>query len=265
MGAAFSTPISGLEEREYIELKRELKTGDMVLFQGLYYDSNIVKCVDNTPFSHIGMVYRSEAGILYIWHSTFHRNSFPLDRITKTVKNGPQLNKIDEILPRYAGYVYVRQLESNIDINNRKLYRWMKDRINKSYEANISELLYSSWDCGPFCSNKKNLDYYFCSELVIETYIYLGLLDESKYYNSNEYTPKNFSTFTPPAVDNVVFKNGVFFSQEKLINFYFWRKQMEIKLKSERNLERANYISFLLTTLDKNNLSFVDWVKKTIF
>jgi len=45
--------------------------------------------------------------------------------------------------------------------------------------------------------NQKDLTSLFCSELLAETYIRMGLLPEDPKHPSNEYTPKDFSSDAP--------------------------------------------------------------------
>lgn len=147
-----------------------------------------------------------ENGSLYIWHAPSQVISFAPDEVTHHPKEGPQLNKLKPTLRAADGKVYVRLLKrkrtrkgmymDNIsgmtgDPCDSGLFEYMKTTAPKTYETNFKELLLSAYD-GVGGKNKKNLSSYFCSELVAQTFITMGILWEDE--PSNEYVPSDFNT-----------------------------------------------------------------------
>ena len=68
---------------------------------------------------------------------------------------------------------------------------FLKETSKKPYEKKLSESLLSTYD-GPGGENKENKSSYFCSELVADTMIKMGLLSEGNI--TNEFVPKDFAS-----------------------------------------------------------------------
>src|SRR5579863_7448803 len=194
---------TGGREVRYDDLVDSLNTGDGLLCKGEggCFSCSIQMCT-NSPFSHTGMVVRSERfqadpDDAYIWHSD--GPSGLRDLITgKTRKSGPQINSLREYVTYYNGVVVVRQLTSARgiprDLSDR-LYKWMVSQSHTTYEKNPMELLgtlnaFSFFLCCK--NNRSDTTSYFCSELLAETYMTMGLLNRNE--PSNTYTPSWFSS-----------------------------------------------------------------------
>ena len=54
-----------------------------------------------------------------------------------------------------------------------------------------------SWYDGPFGLNKPNTEHFFCSKLLAEMFMSLGLFERTKYKPANEYTQKDFMFVQP--------------------------------------------------------------------
>ena len=219
--------------RNYSTIENKLKTGDLLLFSSNGFFSNIIKVATMSPYSHIGMVVKIDNNQkfkdiyngndeLFLWHSPKDviegKNR---DILTKTEKNGPQLNPLKRILLKTNSKVVLRRLDKttkeitslrNVKFNNsNNLLNYMKKESIKIYERNYLDLFYSSYD-GPFGQQKQNNESeFFCSELVAATYIKMGLLDDT--LPTDEYTPEDFN------------------SKRKLELLDNWNLRKEIKLK----------------------------------
>ena len=208
MGCICSLEMIKSERKPYEDIKEYLKTGDLLLFSGNGMNSFEVKLATVSPFSHVGMIVKckhfKEENDLYIWHSPSQKLEFIHDKLTKTYKEGPQLNNLNEILEATDGSIYLRKLEQgldkyilnftsnknkNIDPCDSDLIKWMRHEAPKKYETDFKELLFAAYD-GPCGRNKKNIKSYFCSELVAESYQIMNILDRS--LPSNEFVPADF-------------------------------------------------------------------------
>ena len=206
----------------YDEIAPKLRTGDIFLFKGASFQSFEVQLGTMSPFSHVGMVDRCEhmdqnGGTLYLWHSPAQTLAFSADRITHETKAGPQLNRLKATLRAADGTVYVRRLVrrksrrrrqrrkgDRYELDDRNdddtpllgdpcgtpLMDYMRRTAPKTYETSFKELLLSAYD-GAGGQNRENLDSYFCSELVAQTYIVMGLMHSEE--PSNEYVPCDFN------------------------------------------------------------------------
>ena len=175
----------------YEEIRGLLDTGDIVLFSGGGFTSNLIKFGTLSEWSHIGLVLKlPEHDLILLWEST--TLSKTKDIRTGKLHSGVQLVSLRDRISNYKGDVAIRLLQG-ANLSQEALKRLMELRIQlrgKPYEQSKLELFKSAWD-GFFGRNKENLSSVFCSEQVAEAYQALGLVSEDK--PSNEYTPSDFS------------------------------------------------------------------------
>lgn len=179
------------------QLVPDMQTGDLILFNGQYEGSQFIELLEGSEWSHVGMVVRlpsHEEPLL--WESTSLVN-LP-DVIYKDYKPGPKLVILKERLEHYGD-----ELKKYKDANfaYRKLSVQRTPEMQYNLESLISRLhgipdpgfWEMIWDVvkGRIFHIKVNLDRYFCSELVAETYLSLGLLGDKKPVNA--YMPFDFS------------------------------------------------------------------------
>ncbi len=179
-------------KKKYEEIRKSLKTGDIVLFSGKGGISAGIKWATLSRWSHVGMVLKlEEYDFVTIWESTTLSNL--KDLISGKCRKGVQLVPLSSRVNKYEGEIAVRQLSgvsfTANDVKN--LMEFRKQMTGKPYEEDMIELIKAAYD-GPFGHNEEDLSSLFCSELVAEAYQRLGLLSEKK--PSNEYTPADFSS-----------------------------------------------------------------------
>lgn len=208
-----------LESQNYGEAVNDLETGDILLFSGAGDDSCKIKTFTCSPFSHVGVVIRCDhikepiygrrdPDHLYVWHSPSDVLPGSEDVIGKETKNGPQLNALGYELRGTSSGVYVRRLQKYDEETGRRrggkaladpcgtgIMEFMREASTVPYEKNTWELYRSAWD-GPGGHNEKNLSSYFCSELVAQTLMEMGVLS-SRANPSNEYVPGDFTRDLP--------------------------------------------------------------------
>lgn len=180
----------------YVELRPQLKTGDVVLFSGKGGVSEWIKWFTGSKWSHVGMVMVLESyDSVLLWESTT-LGDLP-DVESGKSHRGVQLVGLRERIAGYGGEeVSVRQLNKALDAGQLKSLGDFRSEVSgRPYEKNKIELLRAAADLFPFDRNKENLSSLFCSELVAESFQRVGLLpDGGKAKPSNEYTPEDFSS-----------------------------------------------------------------------
>jgi len=175
----------------YSEVDPTLKTGDIVLFGGKYDISKEIEWFEKSRWSHVGMVVRIpgiEAPVL--WESTDLDNLEDVefhDRIS-----GPKLVYLHDRIANYNGSAYaVRHLEvERTPQMTDPLFEFVFEAHGLP-DPGAWKMLIEFLE-GRILKKCAKLDNYFCSELVAETYIKMGLL--SNEIPPNAYMPKDFSS-----------------------------------------------------------------------
>jgi hypothetical protein len=179
----------------YGEIRETLLTGDLVLMQGVDVESDIIRALEHSPWSHVAMVIRM-GGVdpPLLWESTpLH---FLEDVVLHSRKSGARIVSLDE------------RLRSGV---TRKLYRAFALRRLKTarsddmleglrqYIENVHLLPFpSDWELarlyikGRILDEKSQHSSLYCAELIAETYMRMGLLAPE--HPANWYIPKDFSS-----------------------------------------------------------------------
>lgn len=177
---------------KYEEIRDDLKTGDIVLFSGKGFISWLIKKVTKNEYSHVGMIIRIDGfDFVALWESTTLSD---VPDIWHKKKKGVQIVQLSERLRHYDGKVAVRLLHDfEFGENENKIITELRHEVNnRPYEKNFLSLAKSALDSTFLGKNKKkDLSSLFCSELVAEAYMRLGLIAKNQI--SSEYTPADFS------------------------------------------------------------------------
>ncbi len=175
----------------YEEIRDELKTGDIVLFGGKGLISWLIKKITHNHYSHIGMIVKINGlDFVAIWESTTLSN---VPDIYHKKRKGVQIVQLSERIASYKGSISIRQLKGfKFGKKEEKIIADLRTEINnRPYEKNYLSLIKSAWDGKWGKNRKRDLSSLFCSELVAEAYLRLGLIADNE--TSNEYTPADFS------------------------------------------------------------------------
>lgn len=175
---------------KYDEIRGSLKTGDMVLFSGKGFISNIIKLATGSKWSHVGMVLEiSDYSFMALWEST--KISDMPDLIDGEIKKGVQIQQLSTRIKYYDGEVGIRRLSAHVTNKMEAELGKLIDKLRgRPYEESELELLKSVYDL-PGGKNEGDLSSVFCSESFAEGYKVMGLLPDSTI--SNELTPKDLS------------------------------------------------------------------------
>lgn len=174
----------------YNDIRDDLQTGDIVLFDGRGFISRLIQIGSGSRWSHIGMVVRSkDMDLMLLWESTGLSKS--RDIRDGKLKKGVQLVSLSSRIETSKGNIAVRQYQG--DMNYRALRAFKDFRLetrNVPYERNLWELIFSLLDFSWLAPNKPSLSSLFCSELVAEALKRMKIMKDE--HPSNEFVPADF-------------------------------------------------------------------------
>lgn len=184
----------------YEEIKDELKTGDLILFHGMLLSSRVNELLTGSQWSHVGMVIRpvdiglSSSKRLLLWESNTLVNLKDVE--LDEAKIGPMLVDLEQriitdIKDRKDNKFQIRY--NTCDITNsmlEKLKLFIQKVHTDTFPKTENDLRKELFD-GRILNKKVDNGDYFCSKLIADTYIHMGLL--STKYPPNSYEPKDFS------------------------------------------------------------------------
>jgi hypothetical protein len=191
-------------------LEDHANTGDILLFSTNYPTSRCIEWGENTDWSHVGMIVRNpHTHRLYVWESEpgsdgnkdvlrgdHHQSGVRLVSLSK------RLNKTRSSI-NCAGILYRRLFYDNtnnrLEAINRRMIKWEAHEDGKPFTKNFLDMVKStctstehinpSYD---FYSPSSLPTGYFCSQLIVRTYIYLRLVP-TKTFRPAEFSPVDFA------------------------------------------------------------------------
>lgn len=187
-----------MEKRAYSEIKDSLNTGDLILFSGKYPISKLVERLENSPWSHVAMVVRlPNVDYPLLWESSALTNL--KDEIYKDNIPGPKIVKLEDRLKTYGDDlkpytppVYaVRSLEVHRSEEMKKQLEELFIKVHGLPNPGEWKMIFEVAE-GRLFNIPSKLDNYTCSELIAESLIKMGILDNKKVINY--YMPKDFSS-----------------------------------------------------------------------
>ena len=172
----------------YSDVRKLMKTGDLIAFSGKSRVSSIIKFGTNSDISHVGMVFESnrtgEHRVEIIESTSLA--TLPDNRSGELIK-GVQMQMLSQRMDMYDGQVYWQPLKKEIsEAKQIRMLSWL-------YCAWASKTLYDTKGAVhagiDILGLEKEPDFstLFCSEMVAEAYRLAGLLPEG--YNASEATP----------------------------------------------------------------------------
>ena len=203
----------------YTKVRPQLGTGDIFFLHGTSDAGVMIEKLEKVegwpPYSHVGMVIKDEDD-LYLWDAPGGGDCFsdpyasdPDNRISGTpVHTGCRVSVLDDVLAYYATKVdvpgfWLRQLTTPVSQDRFQALRRFINRVDglpfpagpgsDKYKAVTG--LGSNFLAG---QHRASLFYgtYFCSQLVADSYMHMGLLD-MEVYPPNGYSPAAFGMKDP--------------------------------------------------------------------
>ena len=172
----------------YINIRDQIKTGDIVLFQGKGLFSTVIRASGDK--THVGVVVNfPEYDFKCILEST--TLSTIRDLGSGEFKKGVQIVPLSKRISSYNGKIWIRQLENfHVGEKERKiLFNFRREFNNRPYEKSKIDLIGSAFDI--LNDNEEDLTSVFCSETVGELYQRWGILPDD--VPSDSYSPTEFS------------------------------------------------------------------------
>jgi len=179
----------------YNRIRRNLQTGDLILFHGLDLESEIIEIFELSLWSHVGMVVRMPClNYPLLWEST--PRHFLTDPLLDRPKAGPRLVSLDERLTMAID----KHLYDRFMVRSLRIHR--SAQMLRTLSAFIAEVHLMDFP-GNWHMLKDFLEgrllkarpdtrcSFYCAELIAETYMRLGLMRKSP--PSNAYLPKDFA------------------------------------------------------------------------
>lgn len=172
----------------YKDVRKLMKTGDLIAFSGKSKVSNIIKGATGSDISHVGMVFESDRTGEYrveIIEST-SLVTLPDNRTGELIK-GVQMQMLSQRMDMYEGQVYWQPLKTKLsDARQARMLSWLYCAWAAKIKYDTKGAIRAGID---LLGLEKEPDFstLFCSEMVAEAYRLAGLLPES--YNASEATP----------------------------------------------------------------------------
>lgn len=155
-----------------------LKTGDIILFSGTCFISQVIKFCTNSKWSHVGMIINDPDHHTPLIYESSH-------------DHGVQLVPFNERRRAFAGDMALRRLKCSLSDNDLYRLRMFRHYIKGApFEKNRLQMLASVFQWR-FLPNREDLSSVFCSELIAQCYQEMLLLGQD--LASNKYTPASFS------------------------------------------------------------------------
>ena len=164
-------------EMIYDEIRSDLDSLDLVLWKSGDKLAKLIQWGTASEYTHVGMIVRFPGDIVMLWESTFDN-----------VSSGVRLIPLSKALQDEDVYIRRATVSNREGIFDR-LMAVRKELDGRPFENNVLEFICAAYD-GPGGDNKRNITSLFCSELIAETLIQIGLMDGRT--PSNEYTPRDF-------------------------------------------------------------------------
>tara|TARA_R110000787_G_scaffold90783_3_gene191467 strand:- start:596 stop:1201 length:606 start_codon:yes stop_codon:yes gene_type:complete len=175
---------------ENIEELPEWKTGDIVLFSGRCIVGKTIRLLSRSKWSHCGMIIIDPSYDYPLLYEATKNKTLACKDLGYGI-GGVQLIPLYERIADYNGDIGIRQLEG-IDLSDEALYSlylFRKFMIGIEFEDNFMTFLAAIYPL-PYTNRYGDIRKVFCTELIAQVYMEMGLLDRLP--PSNKYAPSFF-------------------------------------------------------------------------
>ena len=175
-----------------------MKTGDLVLFSGRYEESKLIEKLEHSPWSHVGMVVKlPDDDQPLFWESTTLTNL--AGELFQDHMQGPKVVALYQRMKQYGRdlkpYVPARFAYRKLDVAHTEA---MIDSLSKMFTKDHGLPDPSEWKMivevaeSRLLNIRSRLSTFFCSELIADSYVKMGLLPADRAVNA--YIPKDFTS-----------------------------------------------------------------------
>lgn len=177
----------------YKNIRHLLKSGDVVVFGGQYFESKMIKLFSGGVASHVGIIFTTrrdhliEDTIVDVMEANHDREYPDL--------NGVVVSRLSDRIPFYKGDIWILRLNQEFRkrIDFDFFNTFLMNQVGKEYDNNNQWKTAIDWfDSLGFSLNHENLQRYFCSELVAAALKKAGGLSQ---INASEISPNDIVTW----------------------------------------------------------------------
>jgi len=155
----------------YDEARPRLQTGDILLFAGKGFISQVIKRMTGSPWSHVGMVYRPAEDVVLCWESTTLTKV--KDEYAGRPVKGVQLVQLSARVGTYDGAIAWRRLITpRSPATLAEIDRLRHELAGRPYEEDVLDLVRAALRR----NDVEDAQTLFCSELVATVYRAVGWL-----------------------------------------------------------------------------------------
>lgn len=145
-----------------------LMSGDILLFSCSQLQDDVMRFLYNSPFTHVGLIYRNLDGGVFVWES---------------VRQGARLVPLSTLLARKyrpgEGLIFRKMQGPALD--HARFTQFIRMRLGQPYSHDYWKALYNRWfPYMPLPIQQRLADSgtpRFCTDIVAETLEHLGVLD----------------------------------------------------------------------------------------
>ena len=232
----------------YEQYRSQMKTGDLIAFSGNAGFSNVIKWATRSPYSHVGIVVKSNLGSgfgdsILVMESTLQTSV--LDANNKTAIKGIQMHWLSKRIELYEGSVSWLTLKRVMEPEKKSaMEAWLRETHNQKVPYDYLQIYNAGidWFDELGLTNQPEFSRIFCSELVAKALQIGGVLDPT--INASEQTPADVVKFPcygdpvllkPQDFDDKKEPSGLF---DQILNFFvsmFASSEPEPKLSPGAN------------------------------
>ena len=178
------------------EFKRNLKTGDLILFDsqnsGLFWlFDKAIKLFTGSDYNHIAMVLVNPTFMAktcnlpvenftgyFVWESSWEGEPDPQDG---KLKLGVQLTPLEEVIQNNRGKYFIRKLECSDELFKKTFTNENLEEVHKIVYDKMYDINPLDWVGALFRkdSNPKKTDRFWCSALMGIIYSKLGIISDT--------------------------------------------------------------------------------------
>jgi hypothetical protein len=147
----------------------DLDNGDLIFFSGATKGEAAISTYTNCYFTHIGFLFREE-GVVYIWEAD----------LGQAYRGGPRVIRLKDKLERWKGekiFCIKRYIGDRPQLND--ILRVIQKYVEWDMDENMV-----SWFLPQFSHLLRDEKKLFCSELVIRTFVELGMMSSPSHYTN---------------------------------------------------------------------------------
>lgn len=185
----------------YQEIRKYMKTGDLLAFSGKGAVSDLIKWKTNSEISHVGIVFSTNFSdsrdnnnsVLMIESTSLLSGK---DALNNELIKGVQMHFLSNRIQTYNGDIHWYPLKNELAQSKKAaMIQWLKKKHTQKTPYDKIQAIGAGIDSLDFLgfSNEPDFNSLFCSELVAKAYQVGGIICQN--INPSEQTPKDIISY----------------------------------------------------------------------